>query len=165
MHPPRDANTAQTYSPLQQACQWELNFTHTNLAVNHRVRHSDERKWWANAIQDLVKKQDHITVFARGPKSNWNRDDGLQPATCAAAAFSNQTEIGCSTRSPGFTRCLRCWPRRPGFGCPPCPRLPQRIGHSGTNLRAHTRRAGEFHSRNFCTMLTQIFSVFRNAKR
>jgi len=55
MHPPRDANTAQTYSPLQQACQWELNFTHTNLAVNHRVRHSDERKWWANAIQDLVK--------------------------------------------------------------------------------------------------------------
>jgi len=43
-------------------------------------------------------------VFARGSKSNWNREDGLQPATGITCSFSNNNQATShAVRQLGFS--------------------------------------------------------------
>jgi hypothetical protein len=42
-------------------------------------------------------------VFARGSKSNWNREDDLQPATGITCSFSNNQDTGRAVRQLGFS--------------------------------------------------------------
>jgi hypothetical protein len=142
--------------------------------ANHRVRHGDERKIWANTIEDLTGNPNHITIFARGSKANHNRDDNQMPATCIAVAFSNQTQSEHSSRTLGTSATafdadlgslvsaarlaqshLNCSPTTLITILSPNPSAIRAI------LRPH---AGQFYAREFCSTLTQIFSVFRNTK-
>ena len=41
----------------------------------------------------MVNEQDHLTIFAHGSKSNWNRDDELLPTICSAVTFSEGNEL------------------------------------------------------------------------
>jgi hypothetical protein len=161
---------------LLAAPPWNLDFAHPCFVANHRIRHNDDRKIWANAIKDLTGKPDHLTIFAQGSKANHNCDDNQMPATCIAVSFSNHTEIEHSSRTLGtsataFDADLRSLvsaahlaqnhlnrsPTKQITILSPSPLAIQAI----SNLRPH---AGQFHSREFCSTLTQIFSVFRNAK-
>jgi hypothetical protein len=91
------------YIDLLAAPSWNLDFSHPWSIANRRVRHSDEQKLWANVIEDLTSKSDHLTIFAQGSKANHNRDDEQQPAICITAAFSNQAEKDHTTQLLGTT--------------------------------------------------------------
>ena len=82
---------------------WQLDFSSPQLSCNHRVRHGDERKAWANAIRASTDLPDHLIVFSRGSKSNWNRNDNLQPAAGISVLFTAGQEIGYHCRTLGTT--------------------------------------------------------------
>src|SRR5712692_6504811 len=54
---------------------WQLDYSHPRLSCNHRTRHGDECKAWSTSICALLACPDHLTVFSRGSKSNWNWED------------------------------------------------------------------------------------------
>ena len=155
---------------------WALDFVNPGFFPNHRVRHGDERKLWVTTIRALVDEQDHLTIFARGSKSNWNRDDEHLPTICTAVAFSGGNETTHAVRNLGITATahdadlgslvtaarlaqgrLNQHPTSKITTPSPNPAAIQAI----TNLRPH---AGQLHSREFCNTLTQIFSLFRRTK-
>ena len=132
---------------LLAAPPWNLDFAHPRFIANHRIRHNDEQKIWANTIEDLTSKPDHLTIFTRGSKTNHNRNDNQMLSTCIAVAFSTQTEIEHSSRTLGVsaTACAtlvrlitahafigeytaRFHPRKP-TSCPECGANPQTVAH------------------------------------
>ena len=69
---------------------WQLDFASPRLTCNHRVRHGDKRKTWSDAIRASMSLHNHLSIFARGSKSNWNHNDNLQPT--AGIAVLSTTE-------------------------------------------------------------------------
>jgi hypothetical protein len=61
------------------------------------------RKTWIQAIRSAALPPNHLTIFVRGSKSNWNREDDLQPAMGIAALFSNNQEVSHAVRHLGAT--------------------------------------------------------------
>jgi hypothetical protein len=61
------------------------------------------RKTWIQAIHSAALPPNHLTIFVRGSKSNWNREDDLQPAMGIAALFSNNQEVSHAVRHLGAT--------------------------------------------------------------
>ena len=82
---------------------WQLDFASPRLSCNHRVRHGDERKTWSDAVNASLSLPNHLTIFSRGSKSNWHREDNLQPAAGIAVLFKDGQECGQSTRTLGNT--------------------------------------------------------------
>jgi hypothetical protein len=126
------------------------------------------------SLRAEIDDQEHLTVFSRGPKSNWNRNDELLPAICTAAAFTGSNATMQAVRSLGVTATafdaymgslvsaiclaqdhLNCHPTHKITILSPNPAAIQAI----TNLRRH---AGQFFAREFCNMRTQILSLFRH---
>jgi hypothetical protein len=56
-----------------------------------------------NSIQTKTSKTELLTIFLHGSKSNWNRADDLQPATCAATTYSGGNKSTHAVRCLGFT--------------------------------------------------------------
>jgi hypothetical protein len=82
---------------------WKLDYRHPRLSCNHKTRHGDERRAWSASVHALLARSDHLTVFSRDSRSNWNRGDDLKHATGITSTFANNHEIGHATRQLGFS--------------------------------------------------------------
>lgn len=90
LSPTADLPKAPHIDPLA-ALPWVLDFS-PGFSSNHRVRRGDECKLWSNTILNKTSEADHITIFTRDSKSNWNQEDSPQPAICAVVAFASGHE-------------------------------------------------------------------------
>ncbi len=110
-------------------------------------------------------------VFARGSKSNWNREDDLQPATGITCSFSNNQATSHAVRQLGFSTtdfdtdlcalALVASQAQLYLNQNQVPNITilstnPAVIQATTNLRPHL---GQSFSREFCTMLTQILSI------
>ena len=117
----------------------------------------------------------HLTVFARRSKSNWHREDDLQPAIRAASLWVNDQDVASATRHIGVTATafdadlaalasailqaqlyLNTHPSTHVTIFSTNPAAIQAI----TNLRPHQ---GQSFSCDFYSTLTQIFSLSRSS--
>ena len=160
---------------LLAAPPWQLDFSSPRLSSNHRVRHGDEKKLWINTIKSNTSRPNHLTVFARGSKSNWHREDDLQPAIGVASLWVNDQEVASATRHIGVTATVfdadlaalasailqaqLYLNTHPGTQVTIFSTNPAAI-QAITNLRPHQ---GQPFSRDFCSTLTQIFSLSRSS--
>jgi Reverse transcriptase (RNA-dependent DNA polymerase) len=154
---------------------WQLDFSAPRFLSNHRVRHGDERKLWINAIKTNLAQPNSVSVFARGSKSNWNRDDDRLPTLSVATLFSGPQEVAHAERNFGFSATafdadlvsLASAAFQAQLFLNQHPSTPQITIYSTnpaaiqaiTNLRPHS---GQSSSRDFCDTLTRILSSFRS---
>jgi hypothetical protein len=82
---------------------WKLDFAAPAFSSNHRTCHGEERKDLCATIRSITAHPSNATIFSRGTKSNWNRDDDQQLAAGIVVVYRENSEIRHSARNLGFT--------------------------------------------------------------